>query len=130
MSAAQFTTQLFESIFFQKDAAKAISTFEADVAPDAKITFNGTDLSAAQFLEAIKGYHSTGFATLTSPQETLAVTPLEGNAAVVALIVRAKHTLNAGTTQNMVSVSIIKIEEKGGKQVVTSWVENQERTPA
>ncbi|KAJ7466293.1 hypothetical protein FB451DRAFT_1178442 [Mycena latifolia] len=53
-----------------------------------------------------------------------------GNAAVVALIVRAKHTLNAGTTQNMVSVSIIKIEEKGGKQVVTSWVENQERTPA
>ncbi|KAJ7466295.1 hypothetical protein FB451DRAFT_1369605 [Mycena latifolia] len=121
MSAAQFTTQLFESTSCQKDAAKAISTFEADVAADAKITavpqgHQGLPLHRIRDIDLAAG-DARGYAA-------------RGNAAVVALIVRAKHTLNAGTTQNMVSVSIIKIEEKGGKQVVTSWVENQERTPA
>ncbi|KAJ7458842.1 hypothetical protein FB451DRAFT_1563736 [Mycena latifolia] len=126
MSAAQFVTQVFERIFFEGDAAKAVATFEADVAPDAKINFNGSELSHAQFLEAIKGYHGSAVSKLTAPQENIAITPLGGNAAVVAHVVKFEKTPKGGSAQNHVSVSIIKVEEKGGKHVVTSWVETQQ----
>ncbi|KAJ7458862.1 hypothetical protein FB451DRAFT_1372081 [Mycena latifolia] len=128
----QFVAQLFERVFFQDDATLAISTFETDVAADAKINYCGKDISAAEFLAAIKVYHSTAVSRPTAPQEALAVTPLgsSGKAGVVAHLVKTKHTTTAtGAAQTQVSVAIIKVEERGGKQVITSWVEALQVTP-
>ncbi|KAJ7458859.1 hypothetical protein FB451DRAFT_1406043 [Mycena latifolia] len=128
-SAGHFVNQLYEGLFFEGEA-KAISTYEADVAPDAKIQFNGSHLSAAQFLDAIKTYHTTASSKLAAPQENLAITPLGGGSAVVAHVVKTKYTPKGESAQNQVSVSIIKVEEKGGRHVVTNWVETQQNTPA
>ncbi|KAJ7460208.1 hypothetical protein FB451DRAFT_1563317 [Mycena latifolia] len=129
----QFVSQLINRLFFQEDISLVISTFERDVAADAKINFNGKDMSSAQLLEAIKGWHETSVAKLTAPMEHLAVVPLDpaGHTGVVAHVVKTKHTSKKdGTVLTQVSVANFKVEERGGRKVMVNWGEVLQNTPA
>ncbi|KAJ6606339.1 hypothetical protein DFH09DRAFT_1269335 [Mycena vulgaris] len=124
----EFVDLLFQRLFFRGDDMPLIlSTFENDVAPDALIDVNGTKMSAAKFLEIIKDFHATSRAELTTIED-LAVAPLDpaGRTGVVAQVTKLTVTLKKDSSvTKQVSVTIVKVEEKNGRRVMTSLVEVQ-----
>ncbi|KAJ7460282.1 hypothetical protein FB451DRAFT_1270889 [Mycena latifolia] len=130
---SQFVSELFERLLFQGDGSQVVSIFEKDIAADARININGQGLSPAQFLDSLKEFHNTTVAKLTAPMEDLAVVPLDaaGHSAVLGRVVKTKHTNKTdGKVFNQVGVTIIKVEEKGGRNVVTTWASVQQKTAA
>ncbi|KAJ6546901.1 hypothetical protein B0H19DRAFT_1265882 [Mycena capillaripes] len=124
----QFVDLLFQRLFFnQEDMPLVLSTFENDVAADALIEVNGTNFSPAAFLEVIKEFHTTSLATLTAIED-LVVVPLDSAArtGVVAQISKFTVTNKADAeVKEQVSVTVVKVEEKDGRRVMTSLVEAQ-----
>ncbi|KAJ6606335.1 hypothetical protein DFH09DRAFT_1353485 [Mycena vulgaris] len=124
----KFVDLLFQRLFFRgDDMPLVLSTFENDVAPDARIDFNGTKIPAAQFLELIKDFHATSRAEPTTIED-LAVTPLDpaGRTGVVAQVTKLTITSKKDSSVTKpVSVTIVKVEEKNGRRIMTSLVEVQ-----
>ncbi|KAJ7460884.1 hypothetical protein B0H11DRAFT_155915 [Mycena galericulata] len=122
----EFVDLLFQRLFFTpNDLPLALSTFENDVAADAAV--NGKTFSTAGFLEAIKAFHATFIGKLTKTDD-LAVSPFDAAArtGVVAQVTKFAVTSKAdGSVKEQVSVTIVKVEEKDGKRVLTSLVEAQ-----
>ncbi|KAJ7168405.1 hypothetical protein C8R43DRAFT_149852 [Mycena crocata] len=124
----EFVDLLFQRLFFnQDDMPLVLSTFANDVAVNATIDVNGKSLSTATFLEIIKDFHKTSLAKLTTIED-LAVAPLDEAArtGVVAQVSKFTVTNKAdGKVKEQVSVTIVKVEEKEGRRVMTSLVETQ-----
>ncbi|KAJ7802861.1 hypothetical protein B0H14DRAFT_2890573 [Mycena olivaceomarginata] len=103
----QFVDLLFQRLFFAHDAMPVVlSTYEND-------PVNGKHLSAAAFLEVTKGFHATSLAKLTTIED---------------LVVISKFTITNkadGKVSEHVSVTIVKVEEKEGRRVMSSLVETQ-----
>ncbi|KAJ7460149.1 hypothetical protein FB451DRAFT_1405388 [Mycena latifolia] len=94
---------------------------------------NGQGMSPAQFLDSIKEFHNIAVAKLTAPMEDRAGVPLDtaGHSAVLSRVVKTKHTSKTdGKVFNQVGVTIIKVEEKARKKVVTTWASVQQQTAA
>ncbi|KAJ7864042.1 hypothetical protein B0H13DRAFT_2203820 [Mycena leptocephala] len=122
----QFVDLLFQRLFFnQNDMSLVLSTYENDVAPDAYIDDNGKNMTTAAFLEVIKEFRKTSTAKLTTIED-LAVVPLDPAArtGVVAQISKFTVTNKAdGKVSEHKSVTIVKVGEKEGRRVMTSYVE-------
>ncbi|KAJ7494499.1 hypothetical protein B0H11DRAFT_939395 [Mycena galericulata] len=90
-------------------------------------SMNGKTFSTAGFLEAIKAFHTTFIGKLTKTDD-LAVSPFDAAArtGVVAQVTKFAVTSKAdGSVKEQVSVTIVKVEEKDGKRILTSLVEAQ-----
>ncbi|KAJ7131377.1 hypothetical protein C8R44DRAFT_871872 [Mycena epipterygia] len=124
----EFVDLLFQRLVFQQsDMPLVFSTLENDIARDAVFDINGKNMSTAQYLEAIKDFHATSVAKLTKIED-LAVAPFDpaGRTGVVAQF--SKFTVTSktdGSVKNTVAVTVVKVEEKEGRRVMTSLVETQ-----
>ncbi|KAJ7100000.1 hypothetical protein B0H15DRAFT_927599 [Mycena belliarum] len=117
----QFISQLFDHIFFGNDKAAGLAAFERDIAPDAKIAFNGAEIDNVKFREELERFHGNAIAEPIS-KETLAMVELPGGGAVCSGVVKLKRTDKMdGSVKNQVAVQIIKVETRGGRKVVTAW---------
>ncbi|KAJ7253393.1 hypothetical protein B0H12DRAFT_1116980 [Mycena haematopus] len=126
---SQFVDLLFQRVFFQEDIPLALSTYENDVAPTLRSSapINGKNMSAAAFLEMIKGFHATSLAKLTI-LEDLVVVPLDpaSRTGVVAQLSTFTITNKAdGKVSEHKLVTIVKVEEKEGRRIMTSLLEAQ-----
>ncbi|KAJ7677260.1 hypothetical protein B0H17DRAFT_1139764 [Mycena rosella] len=122
MSLSDFVNGLFDRLFFGQDEAAGLAALENEVASDAVFDINGKTASRAQFLETIRGFHASGKVKLNTIQD-LAVVP-SGSGGVVAQT--SKFTvMSGGGAKEQQSVRIVKVEERGGKKVMTSLVEVQ-----
>ncbi|KAJ7676218.1 hypothetical protein B0H17DRAFT_1140077 [Mycena rosella] len=122
MSLTEFVNGLFDRLFFGGDKAAGIAAFENEIASDAVFDLNGKTASSTEFFEAIENFHGTSKVKLNSIQD-LAVLP-SGSGGVVAQV--SKFTVTTGgSTKEQSTVRIVKVEERGGKKVMTSLVEVQ-----
>ncbi|KAJ7639914.1 hypothetical protein B0H17DRAFT_1339398 [Mycena rosella] len=78
-------------------------------------TFNGKSQTKEQVFEAIKNLHANSTMKLNSLQD-LAVTP-----GIVAQVSKSTVT-TGGSAKEQTTVRIVKVEERGGKKVMTSLV--------
>ncbi|KAJ7703522.1 hypothetical protein B0H17DRAFT_1040713 [Mycena rosella] len=115
MSTTDFINGLFERLFFAGDKAGGIAAFENEIASDAVFEFNGKPQTKEQVFEAIKNLHANSTVKLNSLQD-LAVTP-----GVVAQVSKSTVT-TGGSAKEQTTVRIVKVEERGGKKVMTSLV--------
>ncbi|KAJ7702784.1 hypothetical protein B0H17DRAFT_1327156 [Mycena rosella] len=122
MSLTDFVNGLFERLFFGGDKAAGIAAFENEIAADAVFDINGKTASRAEIFTIIENFHASGKVKLNSIED-LAVVP-SGSGGVVAQV--SKFTVTSGGgAKEQTSVRIVKIEERGGKKVMTSLVEVQ-----
>ncbi|KAJ7653529.1 hypothetical protein B0H17DRAFT_1147051 [Mycena rosella] len=77
--------------------------------------FNGKSQTKEQVFEAIKNLHANSTVKLNSLQD-LAVTP-----GVVAQVSKSTVT-TGGSAKEQTTVRIVKVEERGGKKIMTSLV--------
>ncbi|KAJ7473631.1 hypothetical protein B0H11DRAFT_2236462 [Mycena galericulata] len=111
----EFVDLLFKRLFFTlNDFLLVLSTFENDVATDVVIEVNGKSFPPGDFLEVIKEFHATSIGNLTKIDD-LAMSPFDA----------AARTGVDGSVKEQVSVTIVKVEEKDGKRIMTSLVEVQ-----
>ncbi|KAF7353743.1 hypothetical protein MVEN_01059700 [Mycena venus] len=124
----QFVDLLFQRLFFnQSDMPLVLSTYENDVAADATIEINGKNMPTAAFLEVIKEFHTTSLAKLTTIED-LVVVPLDPAARTGVVAQISKFTITNKADRKVsehVSVTVVKVEEKEGRRVMTSLVETQ-----
>ncbi|KAJ7611629.1 hypothetical protein FB45DRAFT_940505 [Roridomyces roridus] len=118
-STGRFVDLLFEHIFFTADNMPLVlSTYENDVAADAEIEINGKKTTVAEFLDIIKQMHA-GFIPKLTNVENLAERP-----GVVARVLRFTLTSKVdGTISEYASATIVKVEERNGRRVLTGFVE-------
>ncbi|KAJ6500661.1 hypothetical protein C8R45DRAFT_978529, partial [Mycena sanguinolenta] len=120
----QFVDLLFQRLFFQDGMPLVLATYENDVATDAMME---CAVSAAAYLEIIKGFHATATGKLTTIED-LVVVPLDpaSRTGVVAQISKFTITNKAdGKVSEDTAVTIVKVEEKEGRRIMTSLVETQ-----
>ncbi|KAJ7500452.1 hypothetical protein B0H11DRAFT_2189359 [Mycena galericulata] len=124
----EFVNLLFQRLFFTpNDLPLVLSTFENDVAADAAFEVNGNSFPTAGYLEAIKKFHATSIGKLTKIDD-LAVSHFDAVArtGVVAQVTKFAVTSKAdGSVEEQVAVTIVKVDEKDGKRILTSLVEAQ-----
>ncbi|KAJ7272974.1 hypothetical protein C8J57DRAFT_1467393 [Mycena rebaudengoi] len=124
----EFVDLLFQRLFFKGDMPLALSTFENDVTADAVIDINGKNMTAAAFLELIKEFHASSVAKLKTIED-LAVVPADpaGRAGVVAQVSTFTTAPKAdGKEKEHKSVTIVKVEEREGRRVMTMLAEVQQ----
>ncbi|KAJ7731003.1 hypothetical protein DFH07DRAFT_781429 [Mycena maculata] len=126
---SQFASLLFDRIFFQPDVAVAVSTWNQDVAEDAFVNINGNTIPAATFLELVKGFHATGVGKLEKSTDLL-VAPKDpaGRTGTVAQSANIVVYHKDGKIVDQASVTIVQVEEKDGKRIMTSLVETTVET--
>ncbi|KAJ7687277.1 hypothetical protein B0H17DRAFT_1070460 [Mycena rosella] len=120
MSLTDFVNVLFERLFYGGDKAAGLAAFENDIAADAVFDMNGKTSSRAEIFTIIENFHANYKLKLNSVED-LAVVP-SGSGGVIAQLCKVTVTSGGGVEEQKL-VRIVKIEERGGKKVMTSLVE-------
>ncbi|WVQ81679.1 hypothetical protein IAT38_003804 [Cryptococcus sp. DSM 104549] len=125
---AEFVDAFFKRSLFQEDDALATSVLADELSEDAQIVINGNTLPAELFRTVIssqfRGLHT---ATVTSIQDlNIATTNPEGTAGVVGQFSKYEtKTKEGGVVVKQSATTIVKVEEREGKKVVTGIWEAQ-----
>ncbi|KAJ7658045.1 hypothetical protein B0H17DRAFT_1185724 [Mycena rosella] len=129
MSLTEFVNGLFDRLFFGGDKAAGIAAFENEIASDAVFEWVEHDV-APQRQNRVQHGVLRGHRELPRHQQSeieqhpgSGVLP-SGSGGVVAQV--SKFTVTTGgSTKEQSTVRIVKVEERGGKKVMTSLVEVQ-----
>ncbi|KAF4126549.1 hypothetical protein GMORB2_0285 [Geosmithia morbida] len=127
-AVADFVDSFFTRALFQPDDAQAASALDTDLAPDATIVINGNSLAASEFVGLITTqFRGSSVASVGEIKDlNIITTNQEGSTGVVGqwtpYVTRGKED---GKETRQSATTIVRVEERGGKQVVTALWEAQ-----
>ncbi|KAK5023927.1 hypothetical protein LTS07_009053 [Exophiala sideris] len=125
---ADFVDSFFTRTLFQGDDKLAASVLATELASDASIVINGTVLSSSDFVDLITTQFRSAFSAsiVTIKDLNIATTNSSGSTGVVgqwtAYVTKGKED---GKEMKQSATTIVKVEERDGKNLVTGLWEAQ-----
>ncbi|KIV79066.1 hypothetical protein PV11_06653 [Exophiala sideris] len=125
---ADFVDSFFTRTLFQGDDKLAASVLATELASDASIVINGTVLSSSDFVDLITTQFRSAFSAsiVTIKDLDIATTNTSGSTGVVgqwtAYVTKGKED---GKEIKQSATTIVKVEERDGKNIVTGLWEAQ-----